>query len=54
MQVRLGDNGDGVRGVREEIQFRNLSGDPGQGLQIDGIFGPKTTRRCAASSRRSA
>ena len=41
-QVRRGDRGDAVRGVQEEFQFRNLSGDPSQGLQIDGIFGPKT------------
>jgi peptidoglycan hydrolase-like protein with peptidoglycan-binding domain len=31
-----------VRGVQEEFQFRNLSGDPSTGLQVDGIFGPKT------------
>ena len=41
-QVRRGDTGDAVRGVQEEFQFRNLSGDPGQGVQIDGIFGPAT------------
>ena len=40
--VRQGSQGDAVRGVQEEFQFRNLSGDPGKGLQIDGIFGPKT------------
>jgi len=40
--VRQGSQGDAVRGVQEEFQFRNLSGDPGQGLQIDGIFGPGT------------
>ena len=40
--VRKGDQGDAVRGVQEEFQFRNLSGDPSKGLQIDGIFGPKT------------
>lgn len=40
--VRQGDEGDAVRGVQEEFQFRNLSGDPANGLQIDGIFGPKT------------
>jgi peptidoglycan hydrolase-like protein with peptidoglycan-binding domain len=28
--------------VQEEFQFRNLSGDPNQGLQVDGIFGPQT------------
>jgi peptidoglycan hydrolase-like protein with peptidoglycan-binding domain len=42
VQVRRGDQGDAVRGVQEEFQFRNLSGDPSQGLQIDGIFGPLT------------
>ena len=31
-----------VRGVQEEFQFRNLSGDPSKGLRVDGIFGPKT------------
>ena len=40
--VRQGSQGDAVRGVQEEFQFRNLSGDPSQGVQIDGIFGPKT------------
>lgn len=42
IQVRQGSTGDAVRGVQEEFQFRNLSGDPGQGLQVDGIFGPLT------------
>ena len=40
--VRQGSQGDAVRGVQEEFQFRNLSGNPNQGLQVDGIFGPKT------------
>jgi peptidoglycan hydrolase-like protein with peptidoglycan-binding domain len=40
--VRKGSQGDAVRGVQEEFQFRNLSGDPNSGLQVDGIFGPKT------------
>ena len=40
--VRQGSQGDAVRGVQEEFQFRNLSGDPSKGLEIDGIFGPKT------------
>lgn len=40
--VRRGDNGDAVKGVQEEFQFRNLSGDPNKGLRIDGAFGPKT------------
>lgn len=40
--VKQGSQGDAVRGVQEEFQFRNLSGDPNRGLQVDGIFGPKT------------
>ena len=40
--VRQGSQGDAVRGVQEEFQFRNQSGDPGKGLQVDGIFGTKT------------
>jgi peptidoglycan hydrolase-like protein with peptidoglycan-binding domain len=40
--VGQGSQGDAVRGVQEEFQFRNLSGDPSKGLQIDGIFGPRT------------
>jgi peptidoglycan hydrolase-like protein with peptidoglycan-binding domain len=42
VEVKQGSQGDAVRGVQEEFQFRNLSGDPGKGLQVDGIFGPKT------------
>ncbi len=40
--VRKGSQGDAVRGVQEEFQFRNLSGDPNSGLQVDGIFGAQT------------
>jgi peptidoglycan hydrolase-like protein with peptidoglycan-binding domain len=40
VQVKKGSNGDAVRGVQEEFQFR--SGEPGQGLKVDGIFGPQT------------
>jgi peptidoglycan hydrolase-like protein with peptidoglycan-binding domain len=42
LTVRQGSSGDAVRGVQEEFAFRNLSGIPGTGLEIDGIFGPKT------------
>jgi peptidoglycan hydrolase-like protein with peptidoglycan-binding domain len=42
VQVKRGSQGDAVRGVQEEFQFRNLSGDPTIGVQIDGIFGPET------------
>jgi peptidoglycan hydrolase-like protein with peptidoglycan-binding domain len=40
--VRRGDEGDAVRAVQEEFQFRNQSGDPSQGPQVDGVFGPVT------------
>jgi murein L,D-transpeptidase YcbB/YkuD len=40
--VRQGSTGDAVRAVQEEFQYRNLSGDPSQGIQVDGIFGPQT------------
>jgi peptidoglycan hydrolase-like protein with peptidoglycan-binding domain len=40
--VRRGSRGEAVRGVQEEFQFRNLSGDPSKGPQIDGSFGPQT------------
>jgi peptidoglycan hydrolase-like protein with peptidoglycan-binding domain len=40
--VKKGSTGDAVRGVQEEFQFRNESGDPNLGLQVDGIFGTKT------------
>ena len=42
IQVSLGSTGEAVRGVQEEFQFRNLSGVPSQGVQVDGIFGPVT------------
>jgi peptidoglycan hydrolase-like protein with peptidoglycan-binding domain len=32
VEVRRGSTGDAVRGVQEEFQFRNLSGDPNKGL----------------------
>ena len=41
-EVRQGDRGDAVRAVQEEFQYRNGSGDPTRGPQIDGIFGPET------------
>ncbi len=42
LTVKRGSKGSAVRGVQEEFQFRNLSGDPSKGVQIDGIFGPQT------------
>ena len=50
VQVSLGSTGDAVRGVQEELQFRDL----GTGLQVDGVSGPRPMRRCAGSSRPSA
>ena len=40
--VRRGSTGDAVRGVQEEFQFRNPSGDPSLGLAVDGRCGPLT------------
>ena len=40
--VRRGSTGDAVRGVQQEFGFRDQSGIPGHGIQIDGIFGPET------------
>jgi peptidoglycan hydrolase-like protein with peptidoglycan-binding domain len=40
--VRRGSTGDAVRGVQEEFQYRNLSGDPALGPQVDGVFGEAT------------
>jgi len=41
-EISEGSSGDAVRGVQEEFQFRNLSGDPNLGLRVDGIFGAHT------------
>ena len=40
--VKKGSQGDAVRGAQEEFKQRELSGNPNQGLQVDGIFGPAT------------
>ena len=37
-----GSTGDAVRALQEEFRFRDLSGDPGPGLAVDGVFGPRT------------
>jgi peptidoglycan hydrolase-like protein with peptidoglycan-binding domain len=41
--VSSGSTGDAVRGVQQEFRFRDLSGEPGRGLALDGVFGPRTT-----------
>lgn len=51
IQVERGSRGDAVRAVQEEFQFRNLSGDPSKGLQVDGVFGPKTDEAVRAFQR---
>jgi peptidoglycan hydrolase-like protein with peptidoglycan-binding domain len=40
--VAAGSEGDAVRAVQSQFQARSLSGDPSRGIQIDGVFGPKT------------
>ena len=52
IQVKRGDRGDAVRGVQQEFQFRNGSGDPNQGLQIDGASDHRPMPPCAAFSTR--
>ena len=43
VQVKRGSTGDAVRGVQEVMKFHDLSGgQEGPGVQIDGIFGPRT------------
>ena len=42
LEVKEGSQGEAVKGVQEEFQFRNLSGDPSKGPEVDGIFGPIT------------
>lgn len=39
---QYGDSGDQVKGVQEEINYRNLSGLPETLLALDGQYGPKT------------
>ncbi len=40
--ARRGDQGDAVRSVQEEFQFRNQSGDEDNAPLVDGIFGAQT------------
>ncbi|GIF23338.1 peptidoglycan hydrolase-like protein with peptidoglycan-binding domain [Actinoplanes tereljensis] len=40
--IRRGSEGDAVRGVQEEFQYRNLCGCAGEWSVVDGIFGPRT------------
>lgn len=42
VQVKRGSTGDAVRGVQEVVKFHDQSDGEGPGVQIDGIFGPRT------------
>ncbi|MFN2608279.1 MAG: peptidoglycan-binding protein [Acidimicrobiales bacterium] len=42
VSVHEGSTGDAVRGVQSQFRARSLSGEPGTGLAVDGIFGPQT------------
>ncbi len=43
--VKKGSTGDAVRGVQEVMKFHDLSGGAeGGGVQVDGIFGPRTDK----------
>ncbi len=51
VQVKKGSQGDAVRGVQEEFQFRNLSGDPSNGPKSTGSLDQRQTRRCVVFSK---
>jgi peptidoglycan hydrolase-like protein with peptidoglycan-binding domain len=42
VQVKKGSRGDAVRAVQEVMKFHDQSDGEVPGVQIDGIFGPKT------------
>jgi peptidoglycan hydrolase-like protein with peptidoglycan-binding domain len=42
VQVKKGSTGDAVRAVQEVMKFHDQSDGEGPGVQIDGIFGPRT------------
>jgi peptidoglycan hydrolase-like protein with peptidoglycan-binding domain len=42
VQVKEGSTGDAVRGVQEVMKFHDQSDGEGPGVQVDGIFGPRT------------
>lgn len=42
VQVKKGSTGDAVRGVQEVMKFHDQSSGEGPGVQIDGVFGPRT------------
>jgi peptidoglycan hydrolase-like protein with peptidoglycan-binding domain len=42
IQVAQGSRGDAVRAVQEELDIRVEAGNPDLGVEVDGIFGPRT------------
>ena len=42
MQIKRGSTGDAVRALQEVMKFHDQSDGEGPGVQIDGIFGPRT------------
>jgi peptidoglycan hydrolase-like protein with peptidoglycan-binding domain len=42
VQVKLGSNGDAVRGVQEVMRFHDQSDGEAPPIHVDGIFGPRT------------
>lgn len=51
VEVLKGNKSEAVRGVSEEFQFRNISGDPAQARQVDGDSGPRTDAAVRAFQR---
>ena len=49
--VRRGSQGDAVKGVQEEFQFRNLSATQAGARRSTASSGRRPRRRCAPSSR---
>jgi peptidoglycan hydrolase-like protein with peptidoglycan-binding domain len=42
VQVKRGSTGDAVRAVQEVMKFHDQSDGEGPGVEVDGIFGPRT------------
>jgi peptidoglycan hydrolase-like protein with peptidoglycan-binding domain len=53
VQVQKGSHGDAVRGVQEEFQFRNESGNPNQACRWMAILDRRPTRGSGDFSRPS-
>jgi peptidoglycan hydrolase-like protein with peptidoglycan-binding domain len=42
VQIKKGSTGDAVRALQEVMKFHDQSNGEGPGVQIDGVFGPRT------------